>query len=65
MKNLILVFFSTLISVLVIYLVLFFYTFFNLNKEFVNTFKSIEELNFYWYEDPLVEEDIYNYIKLH
>ena len=27
--------------------------------------RAIEELNFYWYEDPLVEEDIYNYIKLH
>ena len=27
--------------------------------------RAIEELGFYWYEDPLVEEDIYNYIKLH
>ena len=27
--------------------------------------RAIEELNFYWYEDPLVEEDIYNYVKLH
>ena len=27
--------------------------------------RAIEELDFYWYEDPLVEEDIYNYIKLH
>ena len=27
--------------------------------------RAIEELNYYWYEDPLVEEDIYNYIKLH
>lgn len=26
--------------------------------------RAIEELNFYWYEDPLVEEDIYNYVKL-
>ncbi len=26
--------------------------------------KAIEKLNFYWYEDPLVEEDIYNYKKL-
>ncbi len=26
--------------------------------------RAIEELDFYWYEDPLVEEDIYNYIKL-
>ena len=27
--------------------------------------RAIEDLNFYWYEDPLVEEDIYNYKKLH
>ena len=27
--------------------------------------RAIEELDYYWYEDPLVEEDIYNYIKLH
>ena len=27
--------------------------------------RGIEELNYYWYEDPLVEEDIYNYVKLH
>ena len=27
--------------------------------------RAIEELNYYWYEDPLVEEDIYNYVKLH
>tara|TARA_B100000405_G_scaffold39066_1_gene26251 strand:+ start:808 stop:1911 length:1104 start_codon:yes stop_codon:yes gene_type:complete len=27
--------------------------------------KKIEDLNFYWYEDPLVEEDIYNYKKLY
>ena len=26
--------------------------------------RAIEELDFYWYEDPLVEEDIYNYVKL-
>ena len=26
--------------------------------------KAIEELDFYWYEDPLVEDDIYNYVKL-
>lgn len=26
--------------------------------------KAIEELGFYWYEDPLVEDDIYNYVKL-
>ena len=27
--------------------------------------RAIEELDYYWYEDPLVEEDIYNYTKLH
>lgn len=27
--------------------------------------RAIEDLDFYWYEDPLVEEDIYNYVKLH
>ena len=26
--------------------------------------KAIEELGFYWYEDPLVEDDIYGYVKL-
>ena len=26
--------------------------------------KAIEELNFYWYEDPLIEDDVYNYVKL-
>ena len=26
--------------------------------------RAIEELGYYWYEDPLVEEDIYNYVKL-
>ena len=26
--------------------------------------RAIEELDYYWYEDPLVEEDIYNYTKL-
>ena len=26
--------------------------------------KAIEELDFYWYEDPLAEDDIYNYVKL-
>ncbi|MCW4040359.1 MAG: mandelate racemase, partial [Candidatus Bathyarchaeota archaeon] len=26
--------------------------------------RAIEELEYYWYEDPLVEEDIYNYVKL-
>ena len=26
--------------------------------------RAIEDLNYFWYEDPLVEEDIYNYVKL-
>jgi L-alanine-DL-glutamate epimerase-like enolase superfamily enzyme len=26
--------------------------------------KAIEEMGYYWYEDPLVEDDIYNYVKL-
>ncbi len=26
--------------------------------------RAIEDLSYYWYEDPLVEEDIYNYVKL-
>jgi L-alanine-DL-glutamate epimerase-like enolase superfamily enzyme len=26
--------------------------------------KAIEELGYYWYEDPLAEDDLYNYVKL-
>jgi L-alanine-DL-glutamate epimerase-like enolase superfamily enzyme len=26
--------------------------------------RAIEELDFYWYEDPLAHQDIYNYVKL-
>ena len=26
--------------------------------------RAIEDFDYYWYEDPLVEEDIYNYVKL-
>ncbi|MFP6796661.1 MAG: enolase C-terminal domain-like protein [Pseudomonadales bacterium] len=26
--------------------------------------RAIEELDFFWYEDPLAEEDLYNYVKL-
>ncbi len=26
--------------------------------------RVLEELDFYWYEDPLTESDIYNYVKL-
>ena len=27
--------------------------------------RAIEDLGYYWYEDPLVEEDLYSYVKLH
>jgi L-alanine-DL-glutamate epimerase-like enolase superfamily enzyme len=27
--------------------------------------KAIEQLGYYWYEDPLADQDIYNYVKLH
>jgi L-alanine-DL-glutamate epimerase-like enolase superfamily enzyme len=27
--------------------------------------RAIEELDYYWYEDPLADQDIYNYVKLH
>ena len=26
--------------------------------------RAVEDLNYLWYEDPLVEDDIYNYVKL-
>lgn len=26
--------------------------------------KAVEQLGYYWYEDPLIEDDIYNYVKL-
>ncbi len=26
--------------------------------------RAIEELSFYWYEDPLIEDNLYNYVKL-
>jgi len=26
--------------------------------------RAIEEMSFYWYEDPLADQDIYNYVKL-
>ena len=26
--------------------------------------KAIEELDYYWYEDPLADDDLYNYVKL-
>ena len=34
-------------------------------EDAVRVGRAIEDLDFYWYEDPLVEEDIYNYVKLH
>ena len=33
-------------------------------EDAVRVGRAIEELDYYWYEDPLVEEDLYNYIKL-
>ena len=33
-------------------------------EDAVRVGRAIEELNFLWYEDPLVEEDIYSYVKL-
>ncbi len=26
--------------------------------------RAIEEMGFYWYEDPLADQDLYNYVKL-
>ena len=34
-------------------------------EDSVRVGRAIEDLNFYWYEDPLVEEDIYSYKKLY
>ena len=47
MKKFYLVFFSTLFSVILIYLLFFFYTYKNLHKEFQYNFKSINNLNFH------------------
>lgn len=33
-------------------------------EDAVRVGRAIEELNYYWYEDPLAEDDIYNYVKL-
>ncbi len=33
-------------------------------EEAVRVGRAIEELGFYWYEDPLADDDIYNYVKL-
>ena len=47
MKNIHLVIASCLISIILIYTVLFIYTFFNFDKEFEYTFKTSENLNFH------------------
>ena len=33
-------------------------------EEALRVGRAIEELGFYWYEDPLADQDLYNYIKL-
>jgi hypothetical protein len=33
-------------------------------EEALRVGRAIEELGFYWYEDPLADQDIYNYVKL-
>jgi L-alanine-DL-glutamate epimerase-like enolase superfamily enzyme len=33
-------------------------------EEAVRVGRAIEKLDYFWYEDPLAEEDIYNYVKL-
>jgi hypothetical protein len=47
MKNIHLVIASCLTAIILIYTALFIYTFFNLDKEFRYTFKSLENLNFH------------------
>ena len=34
-------------------------------EDAVRVGRAIEDLDFYWYEDPLAEEDLYSYVKLH
>ena len=34
-------------------------------EEAIRVGRAIEELDYYWYEDPLREEDLYSYVKLH
>jgi L-alanine-DL-glutamate epimerase-like enolase superfamily enzyme len=34
-------------------------------EDAVRVGRAIEELDFYWYEDPLEKEDLYSYVKLH
>ena len=33
-------------------------------EEAVRVGRAIEDLGFYWYEDPLADDDLYNYVKL-
>jgi len=33
-------------------------------EEALRVGRAIEELDFYWYEDPLADQDLYNYVKL-
>ena len=33
-------------------------------EEALRVGRAVEGLNFYWYEDPLADDDIYNYVKL-
>ena len=47
MRNSYLVIISSLVSIAVIYMLLFIYTFFNFHNEFKSTFKSLENLNFH------------------
>ena len=47
MKNFHLAIISSLLAIIFIYIILFTYTFINLNKEFKYTFKSLENLNFH------------------
>ena len=47
MKNSYLVIVSCLVSIFLLYTLVFIYTFFNFNNEFKYTFKSLENLNFH------------------
>ena len=47
MKNSYLVIVSCLVSIFLLYTLVFIYTFFNFNSEFTYTFKSLENLNFH------------------
>ena len=47
MKNSYLVIVSCLLSIFLLYTLVFIYTFFNFNNEFKYTFKSLENLNFH------------------